>query len=60
MDNLTNPDIPQYLFDAIAETSDCFGVFDSNDKLIFCNPTLAEIFGRSQAAIMHQSFSQLT
>lgn len=59
MDNLTDTSIQQLLFDSLAETADCFGVFDLDDKLIYCNSSLAQVFGQSQTNIHNQSFSQI-
>lgn len=59
MDNLTDTSIQQLLLDSLAETADCFGVFDLDDKLIYCNSSLAQIFGQSQTKIHNQSFSQI-
>jgi len=59
IDDLSDINIEQILIDAISETSDCFGIFDSNDNLIYCNSSLANIFGQQPERIKNQSFSQI-
>jgi len=59
MDNLTDSSIQNLLFESLAETADCFGVFDLNDRLIYCNPSLAQVFGQPQDKIHNQTFPQI-
>jgi len=59
MDNIAAPSIQDLLFESLAETADCFGVFDLDDKLIYCNASLAEVFGQPQDKIHNQTFSQI-
>lgn len=47
------------LIEAFARTQDCVGVFDAQDRLVYCNPSLATMFGKSQLIATNQTFEQL-
>ena len=47
------------LTEAFNKTQDCFGIFDPNDILIYCNPSLATMFGTTVRLATNQSFQAL-
>lgn len=59
MDKPTKQHIQQILFDSLAHTGDSFGIFDPEDRLIYCNQSLAGMFGQSLTALNQQTFSQI-
>ena len=59
MDEITDQHIQQLLFDSITSTADCFGIFDADDRLIYCNESLAGVFGQRREELLYQSFSAI-
>lgn len=59
MDKPTDHHIQRILFESLAHTADCFGVFNADDQLIYCNESLAGIFGQPLANLHQQSFSDI-
>ncbi|GAA5131251.1 sensor domain-containing diguanylate cyclase [Thalassotalea piscium] len=49
----------QTLIESILLTNDGVGIFDPEDRLIFCNDALAIIFGVTATEALHKTFSQL-
>jgi len=47
------------LIEAYAKTQDCVGIFDPQDRLIYCNKSLAAMFGTTQVLATNQTFDQL-
>ncbi|MDP2559697.1 sensor domain-containing diguanylate cyclase [Psychrobium sp. 1_MG-2023] len=59
MEHVNGTYIEQLIFESLSKTDDCFGVFDQNDQLIFCNDSLAEMFGTTKVIATGQTFSSL-
>ena len=49
----------QLLAKSLLLTKDGVGIFDKNDKLIFCNDAMGELFGVSASKALGESFRQL-
>lgn len=59
MSVISDQTIEDILLDAIVQTNDAFGVFNADDKVVFCNYPFCEIFAQTEQAILNQSFEQL-
>jgi PAS domain-containing protein len=57
--NLPTNDIQKIIIDSVSSTKDGVGTFDKDDLLVFCNKTMAALFGLSQSEALNKSFSQL-
>jgi diguanylate cyclase (GGDEF)-like protein len=57
--NLPTNDIQKIIIDSLSSTKDGVGIFDKDDLLVFCNKTMAALFGLSQEAALNKSFSEL-
>lgn len=59
MEELPPEHIQKTIFEAMSLTDDGIGVFDTEDKLIFCNESFAVLFGMSEKQAIGQSFGEL-
>lgn len=59
MPSIPSERIQQIIFQGINLTSDCLGVFDDRDILVFCNENLASLFGLTAEEALHRSFDDL-
>jgi len=59
MSNISKQTVEDILLDAIALTNDVIGIFDSSDRVVFCNAPFSEMFGQPDQAPIGQSFEQL-
>lgn len=59
MDHQSPPNIQQLLYNSLEKTSDCVGIFDDEDRLIYCNEEMAAMFGQTINDVQGQTFSQI-
>ena len=57
--NLPTSDIQNIILDSISSTKDGVGIFDKSDSLVFCNKTMAALFGLSEKEALNKTFSEL-
>ncbi|XPF95718.1 diguanylate cyclase [Colwellia sp. RE-S-Sl-9] len=59
MSKLTNNKIKKILIESLLLTKDGVGLFDPDDRLVFCNEALGEFFGSSASKALNKTFSEL-
>ncbi len=59
MSELTNNHIHQLLAQSLLLTRDGVGIYDKEDKLIFCNDAMGDLFGVSAKEALMQTFASL-
>ena len=59
MSEISKQTIEDILLDAIVQTNDAFGIFDADDKVVFCNYPFSEIFAQTEESIIGLSFEDL-
>ena len=59
MSELTNHHLQELLAQSLLLTRDGVGVFDKEDKLIFCNDAMGGLFGVSAKEALNQTFTSL-
>jgi diguanylate cyclase (GGDEF)-like protein len=57
----THPiDIQRVIIDALSSTEDGVGLYDKNDTLVYCNETVAALFGLSIDDALNKTFTELS
>lgn len=59
MFELPDSHIQKLITESIFLTKDGIGIFDKNDKLIFCNDAMAVLFGSTPPDVLNQTFTDL-
>lgn len=59
MSEISKQTIEDILLDAIVQTNDAFGIFDAEDKVIFCNHPFCEVFAQTEQTTLKQTFESL-
>lgn len=52
--------IQKIIIDALSSTKDGVGVYDKNDVLVYCNKTVAALFGLSVEEALNKTFTELS
>ena len=59
MNRQSPPNIQQLLYNSLEKTSNCVGIFDDEDRLIYCNEEMAAMFGQTINDVQGQTFAQI-
>ena len=59
MSAISKQTIEDILLDAIVQTNDAFGIFDADDRVVFCNHPFCEIFAQTEQGIINQTFEDM-
>lgn len=59
MNDLINDNLSLIIQEGLDNSPDCFGILDSNDKLVFCNDTFASAYGISKHEALGKTNKQL-
>jgi PAS domain-containing protein len=52
--------IEKIIIDSLALTKDGVGIFNRDDRLIYCNDAIGRLFGMSAEEALNKSFSELS
>lgn len=59
MFTLPTKQVQNILFDALSLTSDGVAIFDASDTVIYCNESMAKLFGNTAEQALNKTFSEL-